>query len=86
MHGRRPHSAMENATDTIPPKKWQGGDKHGRIGHTGSNKTGVKCSTIPFMRFRHCATSVGVRVIVFEGSSSWVASELGSKSVVVTRL
>lgn len=91
-HGRRSRSVIENATDTIPTKEarrgqtWIEKEAIERIGHTGSNKTGVKCSTMPFMRFRQWATSVGVRAIVFKGGSSWVASELGSKSVVVTRL
>ena len=73
-------------TPLTPPKKL-GSDKHGsrKGGHTGSNKTGVKCSTILFMRFRQRSTSVGVRAIVFV-FDSWAVSELGSKSVVVTRL
>lgn len=72
------------------------GEKGGRgrckTGHTGSNNTGVKCATIPFMSCRHRTTSVGVRVVVFEHpASGWLAwaaagSGFGSKSVLVMRL
>lgn len=58
-----------------------------RIGHTGSNKTGVKCSTMPLMRFRQRSMSVGARSIPLGCTVfSRAVSELDSKSVMVTRL
>lgn len=70
----------------------RGGRGRCKTGHTGSNNTGVKCATIPFMSCRHRTTSVGVRVVVFEhpvsGWLAWAAagSGFGSKSVLVMRL